>query len=153
MTIQYNNLVDEFIANSAAIFSPYFKELGLKEVFKDDVLLIPTMPSLAISCTSFWNDLKTIGSTNVRYEFSFIGNLWYYHSALNEDLHVNLIMRNAYRIAEHVIKNASLNGWLINTRAMVRSCAFVPRRRSGTILAAARITYMAPYQLRVDQIS
>lgn len=153
MTIQLNNLVDEFISNSASIFSSNMKELGLKEVFKDDVLIVPTMPSIAISCSSFYNDLRTIGSSQVRYEFDFIGSIWYYNSPLNQDLHINLIMRNAYKIAEHIIKNASLNGWLVNTRAVVRSCAFVPRVRSGELLAAARIAYVAPYQLRINQIS
>lgn len=153
MTINVDNLVDNFVFNTAAIFEGNWQSLGVVDVYKDDVWIVPHVPSLSISCSSFWNDLRTIGSSNVRYEFDFIGNVWYYHSAVNPDITTNMVMRNAYKVVEHIIKNASLNGFLTNTRALVRSCSYLPRRRSGAILSGARIVITAPYQTRISTIS
>jgi len=153
MTIDTDNLVDDFVHNTKAIFDGSMSTFGLKEIYDEDILLIPTVPSLAISCLSFWNELKTISSSNVRYEFTFIGDIWYYHSAVTEDIKRNLIMRNAYRIAKHIMEHASLNGWLTNTRALVRSCSYTPRLRSGVMLASARMIIAAPYQIRISTIT
>jgi hypothetical protein len=153
MTIDLDNLVENFIQNSVAIFEDNRRSLGVKAVFDEDLYIIPTFPSISISCSSFWNELRTIGSNNVRYEFLFTGTIWYYHESLSPDTRKNLVMRNAYKVAEHIIKNASLNGWLTNTRAIVRACSYVPRLRSGGFIGAARIIYMAPYQTRVQSIS
>jgi hypothetical protein len=151
-TIDTDNLVSDFIANTAAIFEDNMRTLGLKEIYDEDVLLVPTVPSLALSCISFWNTLRTISSSNVRYQFDFIGDFWYYDAAVSEDIKRNLIMERAYRIARHIIEHASLNGFLTNTRAEVKSCIYAPRLRSGILMASARIVVVAPYQFRVSSI-
>ena len=150
MTINTENLVDDFISNLKKIFDDNMKSLGLKEVFKNDILLIPTTPSLALSCTSMWSDQRTIGKTHVRYTFNFIGTLWYYHGEVNPDIDRNIVMRHAYKIAHHIIQNSSLNGWLTNERADVRACAYSPRARSGMLLASARIMIVAPYLAQIN---
>ena len=152
-TIDTDNLVHDFIQNTKEIFEDNMRTLGLKEIYDEDVLLVPTVPSLALSCISFWNSLRTIGSANVRYQFDFIGDFWYYDSQISEDVKRNAIMEKAYRIARHIIENASLNGFLTNTRAEVRSCIYTPRLRSGILMASARMVVVAPYQFRVSSIS
>jgi hypothetical protein len=149
MAIDVDNLVDNFVFNLAAIFDDNWQRLGIKELYKDDVWMVPLTPSLALSCAAMWNDLRSLSSVNVRYQYNFVGEVWYYHGAMNPDVTKNLVMRHAYAIVEHIIKNASLNGFLTNTRALVRSCAYTPRLRSGTMLSTARITVVAPYQTRV----
>ena len=150
--IDTNNLVSDFIANTEAIFEDNMRTLGLKEIFDEDVILVPTVPSLALSCISFWNTLRTISSSNVRYQFDFIGDFWYYDSIVDSDMKRNEIMSKAYRITRHIIENASLNGFLTNTRAEVKSCIYTPRLRSGVLMASARIVVVAPYQFRVSSI-
>jgi hypothetical protein len=152
-TIDTDNLVHDFIENTKAIFEDNMRSLNLREIYTEDVVLVPSVPSIALSCISMWNDLRSISSSNVRYEMTFIGDFWYYHSAISEDIKRNLIMIKAYEIAKHIMKNASLNGFLINTRALVRSCSYAPRVRSGVLMASARIVVAAPYQLRLPTIT
>jgi|GEM_PF-3350775 len=149
MTIDVDNLVDNFVLNMKAIFENQYKSFGLKEIYTEDVLLVPVVPSLAISCTGFWNRKITLGKVQTRYEFTFMGELWYYHSTISVDVKRNLIMREAYKISQHILENASLNGWLISTRALVRACSYSPRARSGALMASARIFVIAPYQTRI----
>ena len=152
-TIDTDNLVHDFIQNTKEIFEGNMRTLGLKEVYEEDVLLVPTVPSLALSCISFWNTLRTISSSNVRYQFDFIGDFWYYDSSVSADMKRNKIMSKAYRISRHIMENASLNGFLTNTRAEVKSCIYTPRLRSGVLMASARIVVVAPYQFRISSIS
>jgi hypothetical protein len=149
MTIDVDNLVDNFIFNLAAIFDDNWQRLGIKEVYKDDVWMVSLTPSIALSCSAMWNDLRSLSSVNVRYQFDFVGEVWFYHGAVNQDITKNMIMRHASIIVEHIIANSSLNGFLTNTRAVVRACTYTPRMRSGTLLSAARIIVVAPYQTRV----
>jgi hypothetical protein len=151
-TIDTDNLVDDFVSNLAAIFEAHQTSLGLNEIYKDDLLTIPIVPSVAVSCTSFFNTKRTIGSNRVRYEFDIIGEIWYYHCSINPDIRRNLVMRNAFKVSQCIIENASLNGWLTNTRALVRSCNYTVRPRSGSVMASARIIVIAPYQLTIDTI-
>lgn len=151
-TINTDNLVDDFINNTEAIFEDNRSSLGLREIYTEDVVMIPVVPSLALSCISMWNELKTISSANVRYEMTFIGDFWYYDSAMSEDIKRNHIMSKAYQIARFIMEHASLNGFLVNTRALVRSCSYAPRVRSGVLMASARIIVAAPYQLRLSSI-
>ena len=153
MTINVDNLVDNFIFNLAAIFDDNWQTLGIKEVYKDDVWMVPLTPSISLSCAAMWNDLRSLSSANVRYQFDFIGEVWYYHCSINPDVTKNMVMRNAYKIVEHIIKNSSLNGFLTNTRAVVRSCAYTPRLRSGTMMTTARIIVVAPYQTRIALVT
>jgi len=151
-TINTDNLVNDFIENTKAIFEDNMRSLGLREIYTEDVVIVPAVPSLALSCISMWNDLRSISSSNVRYEMTFVGDFWYYHSAISEDIKRNLIMTNAYQIARYIMEHASLNGFLQNTRALVRNCSFAPRVRSGVLMASARIVVAAPYQLRLTSI-
>lgn len=151
-TIDTDNLVNDFVQNMAVILDENRGLLKLKEVYTDDVLLVPIKPSIAIACSSIWNDLRTISSSNVRYQISIIGELWYYHSDPSPDVTKNLVMRRAWKIVKHIIENASLNGWLTNTRAEVRACTYTPRLRAGGLITSARLIVVAPYQLRIDQI-
>ena len=153
MPISTDNFVDDFVLNTSKIFEDNRSSLGLKEVFRDDVVIVSQVPSLAVSCTSMYNTVRTLGSTNVRYEFLFIGELWYYHSSISPDVTPNLVMSNAYRLTKHILQNASLNGWLTNTRALVRSCNYSVRPRSQNLFASARIKVLAPYQTRIANIS
>jgi len=153
MTISTDSLIDDFIFNLAKIFEDNEARLGIKEIYKDDVWVVPMVPSMSLSCTSIWNQLRTISSVNVRYEIDIVGSIWYYHSAASPDVTTNLVMRNAYKIVDHIMRNASLNGFLTNTRAIVRSCAYTPRRRSRALISAARILITAPYQTRISTIS
>ena len=151
--IDTDNLVNDFVVNLAKIFEGHTKSLGIKEIYKDDLYLITSVPSIAISCNGLSVRLRTVGSRNVRYTFNFSGVIWYYHSAINPDVTTNMVMRSAYKIAEHIIKKASLNGFLVNERADVRSCVFSNRIRAGNLLSSARITVLAPYLKTIQEIS
>lgn len=153
MSIDTGNLLDNFILNTKQILSDSQESLNLREIYEDDVLLVPVMPSIAITCTSVYNELRTVGSSQVRYTVNFVGELWYYYENLSPDVRKNKVMSGAYAIAYHIIKNASLNNWLVNTRAIVRSCSYAPRARSGGFLASVRIVVLAPYLLTVTSIS
>ncbi len=149
MTIDTDNLVDDFISNLKEIFENHMKSLGLNEVFTDDIILIPITPSLAISCLGFFPQRLTMGK-RARFEYSFIGELWYYHEEVSTDLHRSVVMRNAYKISDFILKNATLNGWLSVKPALVRSCTYSPRLRSGVLMASAKITILAPYHTIVE---
>ncbi len=149
MAIDTDNLVKDFIVNLKAIFDDHMTSLNLKEVFTEDVLLIPVTPCLALSCISFFNQVLTIGRVNTRYQFNFIAEAWYYHQAITEEVYRNLVMTSAYKISEHIMKNSTLNGWLNGKQAVVRSCSYTPRLRSGSLYACARIVIFAPYQTRI----
>ena len=151
--INTDNLVNDFIVNTKEIFEDNMSSLGLKEIYTEDVVLVPVVPSLALSCISMWNDVRSISSANVRYEMTLIGDFWYYHSAMSEDIKRNLIMRKGYEVAKFIMEHASLNGFLTNTRALVRNCSYAPRVRSGVLMASARIIVAAPYQLRLSSVS
>jgi len=151
--IDVDNLIDNFILNTYETLEGSQESLELKEIFKEDVHLIPVTPSLSISCSAVFNDKRTIGSNTVRYELDIVGELWYYHGVANPDLGKNLVMRHAYKIMRHIMENASLNSWLTSTRAIVRSCSYTPRIRSGGLMASARLIVLAPYQDIVTSIS
>jgi len=148
--IDTDNHVDDFVSNLSEIFEDNTESLGIKEIYKEDVLMVPIVPSIAISCTAMFNERITVGSTNVRYETTFIGDVWYYQAVINEDFKRNVIMSKAYKVARHIMKNASLNGWLVNKRAIVRSCTYSPRIRAGMLLGAARISLSAPKRIVID---
>ena len=151
--INTDNLSDDFVNNLIKIFDGNMTVLGIKEIFRDDVIIVSVTPSLAISTHSIFFEQRTIGSSNVRYTFNFIGELWYYHESLTADTNRNRVMRSAYKISEHIIKNASLNNWLTNSRAVVRSCSYAIRVRSRSYIASARIIVSAPYLATISTIS
>lgn len=151
--ITSDNLVEEFVSNMAKILEDSQESLQLKEIYKEDVYLVPMVPSLAISCSAIFNDKRTIGRGRTRYEMDIIGELWYYHGTANPDLGKNLVMRHAYDIMLHIIKNATLNNWLTSTMAIVRSCTYTPRLRSGDLMASARLVVLVPYQTSIANIS
>ncbi len=151
--IDTDNLSDDFVNNMAKIFDGNMKSLGLKEVYKDDIFLVPIVPSLAIAPASFFNDVRSVGSTNVRYTLDIIGELWYYHSSVSPDVTKKMVMGNAWKIMKFIMEKASLNGFLTNTRAVVRTCAYTPRLRAGSLMASARLIVLAPYLLTIDEIT
>ena len=149
MTINTDNLVNDFINNLAEIFNNNMKKLGLKEVFLNDVLVIPATPSISLSCTGLFPTRLTMGRNSARYQFNFVGEIWYYHAVISNDIDRNLVMRSAYVIAEHIMQNSTLNGWIATGEAVVRSCVYLPRLRSGTFFACAKIMILAPYLTRI----
>jgi len=153
MTINTDDMVRDFVLNTKVIFEDNMASLGLKEIYTEDVLIVPSYPSIAISCSSIWGTPRTLGSISVRYELVFVGEIWYYHSSVSPDIRKNLVMEHAYRVSNRLIQKASLNNWLVNTRAVFRNCVYIPRLRSGTLLASARITFTAPYQATIATIT
>ncbi|MEA1909779.1 MAG: hypothetical protein U9M89_02040 [Patescibacteria group bacterium] len=149
MAIDTDNLVNDFVLNTKAIFDENMRSLNIREVFTDDVLIIPVVPSLAISCIGFFPNRITVGRTQARYQFDFVGELWYYHSNISPDVYRNLVMARAYKISKHILENATLNGWLTAKQAIVRSCSWAPRLRSGDLLASARIILLASYNTQI----
>ena len=150
MTVDTDNLVNDFIANVKVIFEGSMSSLSIKEIYSDDVLIIPVVPSLALSCIGFFPNRVTLGKSQARYQFEFIGELWYYHSNISPDVYRNLVMKRAYKISEHILKNATLNGWLTAKPVAVRSCSWAPRLRSGELLASARIIILASYSTQIS---
>ena len=132
-----------------AIFEDHTRSLKLSEIFIDDIILIPVTPSLALSCLGFFPQRLTIGK-RARFEYNFVGEAWYYHEAVSEDLHRSVVMRNAYKIASHILKNSTLNGWLTTKPVLVRSCTYSPRLRSGVLMSSAKITILASYHTIVE---
>lgn len=145
MAINTDDLVDDFVNNLNVVIDNNRDLLQLKEIYTEDILLVSAFPSVAITCSSLFIDLRTVGSSQVRYTFSFMGELWYYHDNFGSGAGKNEIMRRAVSLSKIILENGSLNGWLVNSRAEIRSCAYTPRIRGTSVMASARIIVVAPY--------
>ena len=143
MSITYDNtgkVFEDCVSNIARIINDKKVDLGLREVFNSDVLVVETYPSVSVSFDGHTEDTLSLGKDNSKIKLSMSLTVWVYLDEISPRFRSKDLERLAWDVSEIIRGNVSLDGFCMSSEVV--SSRIQPRLRINIILGAAKISVL-----------
>lgn len=143
MAIIYDNtgkVFEDCVSNIARIINDKKVDLGLREVFNSDVLIVESYPSVSVSFDGHTEDTLSLGKDNSKIKLSMSLTVWVYLDEISPRFRSKDLERLSWEVCEIIRKNVSLDGFCMSSEIV--SSRIQPRLRINMMLGAAKISVL-----------
>lgn len=141
MSVIYDNtgkVFEDAVSNVARIINDKKVDLGLREVFNSDVLIVETYPSVSVSFDGHTEDTLSLGKDNSKIKLTMNLTVWVYLDEISPSFRTKDLERLNWEVCEIIRGNVSLDGFCMACE--VATSRIQPRLRLNMLLGGARIS-------------
>lgn len=149
-TINTDDPYTDAVQNMVYLFNQHKRELGLREVYDEDLERIPAVPSVVVTWDKAEEEIRNLSHSRSNILVQNRLEIWYYHEQIETNVRKKEIVAKLNEIAFMLRKHRSINGFCENLMATINDVEYLPRIRENGIMGAGIINITVPRSIKVE---